>query len=261
MCLALAHWHTCRTTGQLEGLSRNSDIGPLHPLRVCNPTGVQIWPRSGQNKTFGFHGVGATVSRAVLVQRARKHRDRSEQYGQHAGLLHAAAGSRDGGAGVHDAGRPASFSPRCVPLTLQRHAAHAASGIAALAQRPGRDVAALAQRPGHTAPYDAAVSSRRKAWRPTAMRATLCTRRRLTRLRPGLVQPGLLTTGARALERFCFLQTTVHMGCTRACEGEAEAVRHRAHLNSKLKAGKNMNMPRFLLLLPVCICSISRTRW
>ena len=56
----------------------------------------------------------------------RTHKDRCGRHGQHAGVLHAAAGSRDGGADVHDGGRR---PPRCVrtelrvPLTLQRHAA------------------------------------------------------------------------------------------------------------------------------------------
>jgi hypothetical protein len=55
------------------------------------------------------------------------------------------------------------------------------------------------------------------------------------------------------------LQTSVHMGCTRACEGDAEAVRHKAHLISKLKAGKNHEHAQ-IFSAPVCICSISRTQ-
>jgi hypothetical protein len=198
--------------------------------------------------------MGSTILRAnwryfwarstVWLGSWRTHKDRCGRHGQHAGVLHAAAGSRDGGADVHDGGRR---PPRCVrtelrvPLTLQRHAARTRGRRAGAgstrrsctcsASRPGRSCTCSASWPygrmtrcceqsqestgayshaGYTA-YKTQTHSASN-WvgaagasdnRRESIRKVLCSGPAKCTLHVKPVQP---------------LQTTVHVGCTRACE-------------------------------------------
>jgi hypothetical protein len=242
-------------------------------------------PETKQCETRFHAGVGSTVSRAVLVRRERTHKDRSGQHGQHAGVLHAAAGSRDGGAGVHDGGRRPPRGVRTalrVPLTLERHAART-RGRRAGAGSTRRSCTCSASRPGRSCTcsaswtYGRMTRSCEQSQESTGAYSHAGYTAYTTQTHSASTWVGAAGASDNRRESIrkvlCFwpakctmhvqpvqpLQTSVHMGCTRACEGDAEAVRHKAHLISKLKAGKNHEHAQ-IFSAPVCICSISRTQ-